>query len=373
MRQFFRIFILLFISCPFYSFAEQEQIHEIYTESTGNNPYEAKVKALDKAEYRAFIILADKLMFRDEALKNVSREDLKSLFSGVNIRNEVTRAYLSGSSYNAVISFTFLQSKFNEVISKYCSPPYKEKILEAVVIPVFKINHVETIEKDKMGWISSWKSQEQNFFQNRLLVYEHSNGNAEKINTKTIHNMMYEDYLISLPYKFFHKVIVPIGEFYTDKQSGNSFFRVKYIINSISGRTEEIKDYKLEGNSINLPKFLSSIVEEFLQNYGKARNPEYASVLEETGLEVELVKPEEKDPSYMFLVEVNYGDEERDVESRLHKIKEIDRFDLDMNYKQGHRVRIYTKIDMLELTAKLYNVGLSFYYNKDKMPVIILK
>jgi hypothetical protein len=369
-----RLFLLLLIPFFLSSYSSKERIDEIYTESSGNNPYEAKIKALDRAMNRAFLLLVDKLLIDNKSISKVPRTELSSLFSDIKIKDENIKTYSSGSSYSAVVSFTFSQARVNEIIQKYADEKTKEKFLNALIIPVFKINNVISLDHDKRKWVSSWQNKRPDLSDNKLYVIDHSLDSDGKINSTNIMNLTYDDFMEILPYRLFKKVIITIAEFFTDKSNGSTFLKVKNTIIAPEGISEESTNYNLESSRDALPKLIDQVISEFSQKHGSPRIREYYTNSNQSDEVIEDLINSEKpkiDKSLVFLMDISYPGEIEQIQQKLHSIKEISRFKIEIHYEHGYKVKLFTEMDMLTLADRLYYTGLSFYYNQFQNPVLI--
>jgi hypothetical protein len=374
MSRFFLFFITILL-LSFSSFADKEKIDEIYTEATGNNPYEAKIKAIDKAMFRAFLLLSDKHLIDDENLKKVPRDELKELFTDITIQSEDMRIYLSGSSYTGIIGFTFSPAKVNQLVQKYSSDRTKEKFLNALVIPVFKINNIIFLDKDNRKWISTWRSMRSELSDNKLYVSDYALDLKDKITTKNLLKLEYDDFMELLPYKLFNNVIISVAEFFTDRGNGSTYLKVKNIIISPNKKSEEVINFDLPSDRDSLTKFVPKVIQEFSAKYGEPKNQEFANAVPEESENVidSLINSEKRtrDKYYIFLMEINYAQEIDEIQKKLHSIKDISRFNIESHYELGFKVRIFTDLDMITLADRLYYNGLSFYYNQYQNPVLI--
>ncbi|MDX1923769.1 MAG: hypothetical protein SFT91_00810 [Rickettsiaceae bacterium] len=381
MKRYLLLFFALCCFCNSDAIAGEEVIDEIYTESLGNNPYEAKIKALDKAMYRSVIIMADKLGVKDseteESFQEIPIDELKSVFNNINIKTEEAYAYLSGARYSARIEFKFNQSQMNALIKKYSSNKVQEQLLTALVIPMFKINKIKQIEADKRGWIQTWQRSRPKLAENRLIFQEPENYKNYGITSKNILSLSFEQILQKLPNKLYGRIIIPIGEFFTNRSTGDSFFRVKYVSISKEEKKELSKDYDIPAKGKNSFDFVKAlIVDDFIKDYGHPIT--HIDVSNKTQYMADVQSGLIKDVAnlldekfYMFLVQIDYDGEMEKIQKKLNGIDEIHRFEISMHFETGYKIKIYTDLDVMTLSDKLYQSGLSYFYNQYKNPVII--
>ncbi|MDX2050584.1 MAG: hypothetical protein SFT93_05405 [Rickettsiaceae bacterium] len=350
-----------------------EYIEEIYTEGIGNNPFEAKVKAIDEAMHRALVLASDKLLVADKNLYQVPIEELKNIFSISSIKGEESRAYLSGASYKAIMSFKYQQSLINNLINKYASDSTKDQFLEAIIIPLFKINRIYILNKDTKGWINAWTSASQKLLDYKLLTLDRDFYKEQNINASDILSLSYNELIAKVPNKLAKKIIIPIAEFFTDKTTGNSIIKIKYIIMSYSGEEEQSHTFQISDEKNGLTKTLNGIVDKFTEDFGVLRpKVDNQSSHAETYVS-EVLKDRQTEPEkyITFYLQSSFEDEIKKIQAKLHKINEIKKFDISLFHEVGYRVRIYTNLDLYQLSEKFYYNGLSYYYNKDKKLVII--
>ncbi len=357
------------------AFAGKEQIQEIYTEASGNNHFEAKIKAIDSAMRRAFLLLADKFVIEDENLKKIEHNELKELFNNYEVRDENVRSYSSGASYNAVIAFSFRQSKVNQLIVKYATDPTKDKFFEALVIPVFKINNILYIDDSRKNWLNLWKKRKSDLADHSLYYPPYDQNFLSNVKTTNVLKLAYDDFADMLPFKLYKKVIIPVGEYFTDRATGNSFLKIKYMIMNF-GDSTEIKEvtYSVENKKNSMNEVINQAIDKFIVEYGKYRKTYYSDTknfdlkINEDLIENKGIKTENY---YTFLVEISFDKEIGKIQNKLKAIDKIKHFDIEAHSSIGYKVKIYSDLSEEDLTEALYYGGLSFYFNEYKNPVLL--
>lgn len=364
------VFLLSFLALP--SLADREKLDGIYTEAKGYNPFEAKIKAIDQAMSRGFLLLIDKYQLSSDSMMLVPKDELAQVFDNMTISDERIRSYASGSSYKATISFTFSQSKMNQLIQKYASDKIKGQIIKALVIPVFKINTKIFLDHDSRKWLTSWQRSKTYLSDNRLYIMNPADF-PKDITPSNLLKLNYEDFITLTQYKLFQNIIIPVAELFTDRQSGGSVLRVKNIIISPESTREEVRDYTLPDDKEGLPKVIQDIISDFTKKYGAPViiDKEKELLEENTVLEILASSEQKKNKYYVFLIDVSYPKELEIIQEKLHSIRELSKFDLDNYDSLGFKVKLYTDLELEDLAAKFYYAGLSFYYNQFQNPVLI--
>ena len=375
MKRLSVIIYCIIISWSTSCYAAREQIHEIYTEANGNNRFEAKIKAVDKAMRRAFLILADKFLIDDENLKKITHLELRGVFSDFEFRDENIKIYPSGATYKGVIRFVFKQSKVNELIQKYASDNTKSKFFNALIIPIFKINNILYIDDNHKGWINSWKKVRTDLLENNLYYPQHNSDFSDQITPRNVMKLSYEDFADILPFKLFKQVIIPVAEYFTDKTNGDSFLKVKYIIISLDNtvKTEGVT-YNLLDAKNNMNGLIDNVVRDFIQKFGNIRNVSYSN---QKNFDLKVndnsssSKAISKENYYTFLIELNYDKEITEIQKKLNSLSEIKRFEIEAHSSLGYKVKVYSDESEEDFIEALYYHGLSFYFNEYQNPVLL--
>ncbi len=372
------LFMMLMTCCS--AFADGAVLDQIYAESVGNNQYEAKVKAIDKAMNRALIIMADSLGLSNqensEFLKKIPPNELREVFDDIIFSNEKSEEYLSGAKYSSTITFSFKQSSVNSLIKKYTSEDIREKFLSAMVIPVFKINKSIYFDSRSKGWVGSWMSARQKLIDNSLILLAPSKYREVGVNEENLFQLSFEQLISKLPNKLFNRVIIPTGEFITNKSNGNSLFRLEYTIISEQSRQKRVIEFNLSKTSkVDLVNITNKIIDDLIEEYGKPlqkNNALSAYLMEKFGIGRSSDSSNHADKNYYtFLMQINYDGELQKIQQKLNNIPDIKKFSILVGYEMTYQIKIYTDLDTLSLMQKFYDNKLSFFYNQEKNPVII--
>jgi hypothetical protein len=367
------VFILLFSNI---ASANIETLDMVFALSTGNNKYEAKIKALDQAAFRAFLMIADKMNINDEKLNKVPLSEIKKLFSEVNIYNEKYDSYQSASRFQANIQFKFKHNKLNEFLIKYGSKKTQERFYEALVLPVYKINNKYILTEQKNDWLSLWD----NFrveLPNKMLYLPKVNEEMLKFaDMKKLLDYDYDFFADNLTFKLYKKIIFPVGEFFTDKETGKSILRVKYYVRGEEKNYAKEVIYNLPDKSFDLKNLGQQIYSDFTKDFGRDISENYKTELankEKTPvMKILMLDPSIiKENKFKFNVELSYDEELNDIQKKLYNMSGVRNFDIGQNSDGSYHLDVRTTLDIENLSRSLYYSGLSYYYNNSGEPVLI--
>lgn len=368
-----RFFLILFLSLSFVksSFAVTE-IFEVFTESHGNNKYEAKIKAIDLGSYRAFQLFANKLLIKDKKLKNIPYPVVRDAVLDVVIKDEKYEEYGTKAYYKATLDVKFTQLNAVKILLEYGSAKTLDKFSEAIVIPVFKINNIlEISENEKHDWITLWKRWRADLPPYKLSFPKLNKKIKDKLDVEKILTYSYSKFVELLDFKLYKKVILPVGEYFTNKKSGESYIKVRYYIKDLQGQKILQKKYDLNG--VRLSEVEEQIIKDFIKEFGrKETKSEQKTLNSKDHKSFNLLEKEVKQKGrvYKFALDPTYVGEIDDIQNKLFKVKGINFFRIVEDIEYNYQVNINADLDIEELTRILYNARLSFYYDKNKVPIL---
>lgn len=367
------LFIVWYVcfSCT-HALGSAEQIFELYTEARGNNPYEAKIKAIDAASKRAFLLLADKFSIKDKNFNNIPAQELNNIFADIEIKNEKEKNQGINILYSATLDVTFLHSQINYLFLKHGSNNTKNRFYEALIIPLLKINNRYIINSDQ-NWLNLWKNSREKLLDNMLLYPYFDNDKIKyKFSPHKIMKYNFEDFLINSPETLYKKVILVVGEYFTERSTGASYLNVKNItISNDHNNIIENKKYELPPSIEGMNNKIEKIIDSYIKKYGRKMPKFIVKERTQQALKDNKSDEESKFNKYNFFLTSGYTGEFKTIYDKLTKIKEIK--DFSINESDNNRIEIIlsTKMDILEMARKLYYNNISFYYNNSNEREII--
>ena len=253
------------------SYAEPIYINELYSKSQGNNKYEAKIKAIDKSMTRAVILIADKMGFISgdniASFRKIPAGKLRSIFNKMTIKNENTEEYPSGAKYSSIISFECESANLYELLKEYRNKGEKYNS-PTLLIPIFKINKILYLDNDASGWIKEWTTSKTKLLDYNVVILQGPQYEQHDITGKNILSLNFKDLASRTPERIFDRVILSIGEFFTDKISGETLFSVEHITLTYSKKDTKKVTYKLNSAKNSFLELKKSIVSQFILGLG---------------------------------------------------------------------------------------------------------
>ena len=79
------------------------EISEMFIEASGNNKYEAKIKAHELGMQRALVLVGDKLSLPANSISNAPYKELSTAFTVVEVTNEVSLV----AKYSATVTYSY--------------------------------------------------------------------------------------------------------------------------------------------------------------------------------------------------------------------------------------------------------------------------
>ncbi|MDP4708920.1 MAG: hypothetical protein NWS20_02815 [Rickettsiaceae bacterium] len=347
---FLLISIFLVASAP-KSFAVQHEISEIFIEASGNNKYEAKIKAHEQGMQRALLLIADKLKIPTDGIPQISYNELKEAFTPINLINEVSLL----EKYNATVTYTYEKGKIYNLLLEYGDADVNDLFFEALVLPVFKQRNSLNIWDNEKKWNDFWVESRSTLNTYKLYYPEKTLYLSNKITPENLDDLTYEDFIEIFHNKLFKKVIIVTAEFFTNRSNGSSLMQIKKHILSPYGSKEVLEEEFDLNTWDDIPYTVNVAIDLLIDDYGMRRENESEILGEDNINEAE----EEYKPIIMNF-DVFDEDELELVTSKLDKIMQIDHFVIEHDYNNRYKILIYTDVSEYELAEGLYLNGLSY-------------
>jgi|GEM_PF-1712662 hypothetical protein len=333
------------------SFAVQHEISEIFIEASGNNKYEAKIKAHEQGMQRALLLIADQLKIPTDGISQISYNELKEAFIPTNLINEVSLL----EKYNATVTYAYERGKIYNLLLEYGNTDVNDLFYEALVLPVFKQSNSLNIWDNDKKWNDFWIESRSILNTHKLYHPAKTLYLSNRINPENLNDLTYEDFIEIFNNKLFKKVIIVTAEFFTNRRTGASLMQIKKHILSPFG-SKEVQEEEYDLNSWDdIPYTVDIVIDLLIDDYGMLRENE-SEIPGEDNINEE---HEEYKPIIMNF-DVFDKDELELVTSKLDKIMQIDHFVIEHDYNNRYKILIYTGVTEYELAEALYLNGLSY-------------
>ena len=143
------ILLLVSIITFFSSISQAEVIRGLHILSTGNNQYEAKIKAHIEGMTQALHLTADKIGIKNATFDNIPYSELKSVFAIDSIISE--KSY--DEKYTADVNYSYTNIGVQELILKHGNEAVRKQFFNYIVIPVFKQKNIISFLDSKTDWL----------------------------------------------------------------------------------------------------------------------------------------------------------------------------------------------------------------------------
>ncbi|MDX1917487.1 MAG: hypothetical protein SFT68_05875 [Rickettsiaceae bacterium] len=376
--------LIIFIACQAMA-TNLIELQEIYIEDQGNNKYEAQIKALDKGYARAIILLTTKLDLDGDSnidyVKKIPVQELRALFQEHSVENEVAEEYSSGGSYSGTLSVACAAKDLYVLLDKYTNKNLKYKFTSTLVIPVLKINKILYYEKDSIGWISAWRKAQQTLKDNNIILLTNADFDTLAISKDVITSADFNYYMSHITNQIFDKVVIAYGEFFTNKDNGDSTFLTKYTTITQNNKTAKQEAYNINAKNNKFQDAASLIIKKFIEENGVPINTTDKldrAVKAELKKQTQKIKDEDESKqnapllsSYVLLIQNATEQELAKIQEKLNNIKDIARFDITASLDKSLKLKISTKLNLYELTKQLYDNQLSYFYDDNKHMILM--
>jgi hypothetical protein len=349
-------FLVLFIGFSLFPKSAECAIHEIsevFIEATGNNKYEAKIKAHERGMMRAFFLVADKMGIKHSDIQEAPYVRLKEVFKPVMLFDELSTL----EKYNATVTYQYDKAKLCQLLLDYGNSVVQDMFYEALVLPVFKQRNVFNIWDKEKKWNDIWY-ESKSILNNHKILYPTKSFLADKkINAANIFHLKYNDFLETFPNSLFKNVIIITTEFFTNRRTGESLMKVDtYIL-----KPDEINNTKLEeeyelASLDDINHNVNSVIDKVINLYGALRTN-----AESESIDQKINDDEEKEQKPIIMNFDVFSPEEMDlVVGKLEKVVQIDKFSIEHDYDTKYKILIYTNASEFDLAEGLYLNGLSY-------------
>ena len=369
-----RTILFIFLFCA--SIARAEIIRGVHVVATGNNRYEAKIRAHDDGMTQALTLIADHMGFKNVFFDHIPYLDIKSVFSVDSIISE--KSY--DEKYTADVNYFYTNFGVNQLILKYGNEEIKKQFFDYVVIPVFKQKNIVSFLDSKTDWLETWIENSEACTKHKLLPIDPTK-NSSMISTSNIFSMSYVDFLNYLKIKRFKNVLVAICEYFT-RDDGTMYFQVTTQEITPMGKNvmemkynivdpQNAKDYF----DIAIQRIISSYGDKSISDMHYKNGSEVAYVSEKiitqdskkkagSVLDALLVQPKagKKLTKVDMKLDVFSKEELDHIKTKLHAVKEVVKFQIDLGDDKNYKIALYIDGSMEALAEGFYTHDISYKF-----------
>lgn len=358
----FAIVFTLFL--PSQASCSIHEISEVFIDSSGNNKYEAKIKANQQGMTRALLLIADSMGIKNTDIADVPYLRLKKVFKPIMILNELSTV----DRYNATVTYQYDKASLYQLLIDYGNSNINDMFYEYLVLPVYKQRNFLNIWDKEKRWNDIWASNRPLLNKHKLIYPTKSLVAKKRITPETVFHLTYDDYIEIFPNFMFKKVLVISTEYFTNRKTGEGLMRVdSYLVTHKSNEDKKLESEYPITSPENATQNVQSVIDKVVTEYGKLRkNPEILPQADDQ------TEEKEKLPIVMNFEVFNQQDMDLII-SKISKIDQIDRYVIEHDYDTKYRILIYTEASELELAEGLYLNGLSYKIHGNLYNLIDIK
>ena len=263
----FILYITIYFYLCFKSYASYK-IEYIFIESRGNNIYEAQVIANHLGMQRALSIVANKFNIDNFNSSKISYTELKDIFTSCNIIPH----NVQDNFYQGEISYEYDKYKIINFFLNKLKDKNTQCIHSILLIPIFKSN--QKLYFADAPWHEQWESEISKKLNDYKVYYPFFNKEIELklaniINYQNLFSINYKNFINLFPDILFNKVVLAIGEYFSDDKGVLHFKITEKTLNNNLSDNIIINNYHVEkNNEYDKTKLWSKIAEDIIQHQG---------------------------------------------------------------------------------------------------------
>ena len=356
-----------------------EEIRGIHISATGNNRYECAIRANIEGMQRSLSLAANKIGILNPSFAPVPYQELKDVFTIINTTGE----QITEEQYSANVTYAYDNLKLNQLALKYGSQLVRDQYFEYIIIPVFKQKNVVSFLDTKTEWLDTWIKSIDLCSSNKLLPIDPTK-DASGITPDNIFSMKYEDFLNKLRVKRFKKILIASCEYFT-REDGSMYFSVMTKeLTSLTNNKSEIK-YNLY-NPKEAKSYFNIAIEKIISSYGQSaqtamhhNNGEHVSFGSErilandkgakAGHVLDELLSDKKKGKILNKIEMRADifshDALESLKAKLGLIKEIIKFQINLDDNKNYIVTLYSELTLKELSEGFYVHQISYRTAQD--------
>jgi hypothetical protein len=359
--------IILFL-CSFCLevFAQKVSIPNIHIEASGNNAFEAKIRANKIGIRQSINLFLDKMGIGPFDVKQLSLPDIKNICQASKVDDEDSQEFF----YSATVDYTCDSSKLRKSLAANQDVQKINNLHEVLVIPVLKSKGQYLLWKDASIWHDRWQDYESMLNQSGILLAKQD----PRINSQNILRLNYHDIIEIYHDKLFNKVVIAICDIF-EKRGSLSRIHMKYkFLNEDSSKIEEEEYPEIETSLDGVQMTFDDIINSFYDSNGQAV---FLSDLDLAPREEES-QPQELDEQYsgkkytLYIDGYDKGYVEK-IKKAMKKISKITNMNFTSEAIGLWKVELWGGFDDDEEFAEsLYLQGLTYRKTQDSLRLIKL-
>lgn len=363
MHKFFQIFIFVLLANIFGLNAHASEMYNIYVSATGNNQFEAKVKADAAGMKRCALMLLRKFGIQSDKHVDFAYDDLARVFEQTKVLNE----QINEKSYSATVDYSYDKHELGQFMFHYFPQESEEKFARYLVFPVFKQGNKVVLWQDKnQQWLALWDKHSSDLANSKLIVGSRKEELKRNINANNIFTITYSDLLKLLPESLFEKALIVTLEYFT-YDNGQGYIQIDYTTLSHDGKSVITETLPIASQS-EISAKMEYILDKVRKDYGSdiiiaTQQPDSA---EKTGII-------DDRPAYVMQARIYNPEELNELRHKLHNIANITKVNIVHDYDTKYRVDIYTSLASEELAKEFFKNNLSYIRNGDSYLLISIK
>lgn len=342
-------------------------INNIYTNSAGNNKYEAKINAYHDAARRAFILLADKYDMLNPNLWSIPLGKIESSIIAIEPVDEIVLE----TTYSGNLNFSWNRYKFTKLVFENGNAKTRKNVLNYYVLPALKIGKVFITKNPNNAWINSWFKSEKVLVKNGIKL-ANLDIPEENLKFEDLEKINYSKMANYLENRLVNHYLIIYAEFLTDLKDGRSYLKVTFKQLLPEGALINTEKYEIK-NKGDIEKTFDEVISKVLR-MGSFKNETANDILElgenEKVAEDSLKKlienadiKNDKDKSYnqviMYLIKGDVFEPER-VINTLRSFKNISSVKVADYNKSGVAITITYRSTFEDLMREMVEHSLTY-------------
>lgn len=333
------------------------QIRNIYIESDGNNPFEAKIKAHKYGMRQALKLVGNRMGLDRFGQVAVPYNFLTQVFTQIELTQEDSKE----TFYKAYVSYEYDSEALNKLILAYGPQEIKDKFYEYAVFPILKRKNNLYTTRPNQILLSEWKQYANELKEYKLFYPTNISSLQPIITSKGLNKLTYRDIVDASEEKLFKKAVFVVMEEFAATTSGQSYVKIDYHVYAPGSHVEDKSNivYLEDGNhNKSLADVIDTLTSKIIDEYGNFQAHMNA-------LKLQVVEQVEAKKIEMY-AQIYDKEELNSIKNKLKSsgIK-ADIKPLDLS-EHIYQVILYADALDEKLTEALYNNELSYKQHKDK-------
>ena len=373
------------------AFAWSINIPNVHIQASGNNKYEAQVKANKYGIRRCVMLILDRIQNNKTThsqqnalatyltsekvevdIKRIKFTDLKNICKITNIEN----AKIMASFYEANANYSCDSDSLINTLEKYNYTSNLSSFFNVLVIPVFKEKGKYIPWGNKNSWYKNWEDYKDELALHKALLAKPTS----EINSDNILNLSYQNISSIYPMELFGRVIIASCDFFQNKGTGKTYARIKYTtlmpqIASAYNKFSEIKEYSNLANSeLDKDVNFDDVILDFIEMTDFLPKNDMAETLLDQSSDQRLdISNNDTLTDYVFVLNGYSNKDVKNIKAILQKIAGIQSVQVIENNDKVQKILLTcTFATEKNLAESLYENGLSYNINNNERNLVRL-